>query len=138
MSQSPVGAPAILYCHCQYAQVVPPEVKAAVLKQLCASNLPFEAVPDLCELSARRDPSLKRLAAAGPVKIAACFPRAVKWLFAAANAPLPLGATEVVNMRNQTAAEVIAALNSSELNPNVPVGKVTAADAPTPQTEPAS
>jgi hypothetical protein len=138
MSQSPAGAPAILYCHCQYAQVVPPEVKAAVLKQLCASNLPFEAVPDLCELSARRDPSLKRLAAAGPVKIAACFPRAVKWLFAAANAPLPLGATEVVNMRNQTAAEVIAALNSSELNPNVPVGKVTAADAPTPSIQPAS
>lgn len=138
MSQPTAGAPAVLYCHCQYAQVVPPEVKAAVLKQLCASNLPFEAVPDLCELSARRDPSLKRLAAAGPVKIAACFPRAVKWLFAAANAPLPLGATEVVNMRNQSAAEVIAALQSAELNANLPAGKVTVADAPTPQTEPAS
>ncbi len=137
MSQSPAGAPAILYCHCQYAQVVPPEVKAAVLKQLCASNLPFEAVPDLCELSARRDPSLKRLASAGPVKIAACFPRAVKWLFAAANAPLPLGATEVVNMRNQSAADVIAALQSPELKANVPTGKVTAADAPTPSTKPA-
>ncbi len=138
MSQSPAGAPAVLYCHCQYAQVVPPEVKAAVLKQLCASNLPFEAVPDLCELSARRDPSLKRLAAAGPVKIAACFPRAVKWLFAAANAPLPLGATEVLNMRNQSADEVSAALQSAELNPNLPAGKVTVADAPTPATQPAS
>lgn len=138
MSQSPAGAPAILYCHCQYAQVVPPEVKAEVLKQLCASNLPFEAVPDLCELSARRDPSLKRLAAAGPVKVAACFPRAVKWLFAAANAPLPLGTTEVVNMRNQSAAEVIAALQSPELNPNVPAGKVTAADVPAPSTQSAS
>jgi hypothetical protein len=104
MSPSPSAPPpALLYCHCQYAQVVSPEVKAAVLKKLCESNLPFEAVPDLCEWSARRDPSLKRLAAAGPVKIAACFPRAVKWLFAAANAPLPLGATEVLNMRNQSA-----------------------------------
>jgi len=130
MSQSSSGAPAVLYCHCQYAQVVPPEVKAAVLRQLCASNLPFEAVPDLCELSARRDPSLQRLAAAGPVKIAACFPRAVKWLFAAANAPLPLGATEVVNMRNQSAAEVIAALQSADLNPNLPAGKVTVTDNP--------
>ncbi len=138
MSQSPAGAPAVLYCHCQYAQVVPPEVKAAVLEQLCASNLPFEAVPDLCELSARRDPSLKRLAAAGPVKIAACFPRAVKWLFAAANAPLPLGATEVVNMRNQSAAEVISALQAAELNPNLPAGKVTVADAPSPAAQPAS
>ncbi len=138
MSEAANPSPAILYCHCRYAQVVPPEVKAAVLQQLCASDLPFEAVPDLCELSARRDPSLKRLAAAGPVKIAACFPRAVKWLFAAAAAPLPLGATEVVNMRNQSADEVIAALQSAELNPNLPAGKVTAADAPTPNAQPAS
>ena len=133
MSQPPSAPPpALLYCHCQYAQVVSPEVKAAVLKKLCESNLPFEAVPDLCELSARRDPSLKRLAAAGPVKIAACFPRAVKWLFAAANAPLPLGATEVLNMRNQSADEVIGSLFSPELRPNLPEGKVTASDAPTP------
>lgn len=131
MSPSPsVPPPALLYCHCQYAQVVSPEVKAAVLKRLCESNLPFEAVPDLCELSARRDPALKRLAAAGPVKIAACFPRAVKWLFAAANAPLPLGATEVLNMRTQPAAEVLESLFSSELRPNLPEGKVTASDAP--------
>lgn len=129
MTSSPSSAPAILYCHCQYAQVVPPAVKAAVLKALCDSNLPFEAVPDLCELSARRDPSLKRLAA-GPVKIAACFPRAVKWLFAAANAPLPLGATEVLNMRSQPAEEVVAALQSPELKSNLPDGKVTVTDAP--------
>ena len=87
-------------------------------------------MPDLCELSARRDPCLQRLAAAGPVKIAACFPRAVKWLFAAANAPLPLETTEVLNMRNQSAEEVVAALLSTELKPNVPPGKVTASDAP--------
>jgi hypothetical protein len=103
-----------------------------VLKKLCESNLPFEAVPDLCEWSARRDPSLKRLASAGPVKIAACFPRAVKWLFAAANAPLPLGATEVLNMRNQSAEEVLSSLFSAELRPNLPEGKVTASDAPSP------
>ncbi len=131
MSHPPVPPPpALLYCHCQYAQVVSPEVKAAVLKKLCESDLPFEAVPDLCELSARRDPSLKRLAAAGPVKIAACFPRAVKWLFAAADAPLPLGATEVLNMRTRSTDEVLASLFSPELRPNLPEGKVTAADAP--------
>lgn len=132
MSEIPAGAPAILYCHCQYAQVVSPEVKAAVLKHLCASGLPFDAVPDLCELSARRDPSLQRLASAGPVKIAACFPRAVKWLFAAAGAPLDPSQTEVLNMRTQSADGVIAALHSTALTPNLPAGKVTAADAPQP------
>ncbi len=135
---SPTPAPAILYCHCRYAQVVPPEVKSAVLEQLCASGLPFEAVPDLCELSARRDPSLQRLAAAGPVKIAACFPRAVKWLFAAAGAPLSAASTEVLNMRVQTAAEVATGLLSAPLTPNLPAGKAVPADAPKPATPDAS
>jgi len=130
MTPTTNNTPAILYCHCRYARVVPTEVKTAVLEKLCASNLPFEAVPDLCELSARRDPSLKRLAAAGPIKIAACFPRAVKWLFAAAAAPLPPDLTEVLNMRTQAATEVCAGLLSSGLAPNLPAGKVTPSDAP--------
>lgn len=130
MSPTEFGAPTLLYCHCRYAQVVPAETKAGVLEALCRSNLPFEAVPDLCELSARRDPSLQRLATAGPLKIAACYPRAVKWLFAAAGAPLKPDATEVVNMRVQTVGDVTTSLMSSSLSPNLPTGKVTAADAP--------
>jgi hypothetical protein len=120
----------ILYCHCQYAQVLPPEVKAAVLRKLCDSGVAFDAVPDLCELSARQDPALQRLAQGGSVKIAACFPRAVKWLFHAAQADLPLDGAEVLNMRVQSAEEVIAALFNEELKPNLPRGKTTAADAP--------
>lgn len=126
------SAPRLLYCHCAYAQVVPPEVKAAVLRRLSDAGVAFEAVADLCEMSARQDPALQRLAAGGPVKIAACYPRAVKWLFAAAHAPLPLDATEVLNMRVQSAEEVGAALASTELKANLPAGKVTAADAPAP------
>lgn len=122
--------PQILYCHCNYAQVVPKEVKEAVLRQLCDSGVAFEAVADLCEMSARRDPALQRLTQGNTIKIAACYPRAVKWLFAAANAPLPLDKTEVLNMRSQTAGDVVAGLLSPELKPNVPTGKVTASDAP--------
>jgi len=123
-------APRILFCNCTYAQVVPKEVKEAVLRKLCESGVAFDAVADLCEMSARRDVTMQRLADGGPVKIAACFPRAVKWLFAAAQAPLPLDAAEVLNMRTQTAEEVVCALFISELNLNLPVGKVTASDAP--------
>ena len=125
-----MSAPRILYCHCQYAQVVPAEVKEAVLRDLAESGVDFEAVADLCEMSARRDPALKRLAESGAVKIAACYPRAVKWLFGAANAPLSAATTEIINMRERNAAEAIAALHAAELNPNLPEGKVTAADAP--------
>ena len=119
--------PRILYCNCTYAQVVPKEVKEAVLRKLCESDIAFEAVADLCEMSARRDASLQRLAEGGAVKIAACYPRAVKWLFAAAKAPLPLDRTEVLNMRTRTAEEVLTSLFNPELNPNLPAGKADSA-----------
>lgn len=126
--------PTVLYCHCQYAQVVPPEVKEEVLKQLCESDIAFEAVPDLCELSARKDPTLKRIQEAGAIKIAACFPRAVKWLFAAAGHPLKATDTEVVNMRNLSAGDVVVALTQNALTPNLPQKLSTPLDAPTIET----
>jgi hypothetical protein len=116
------GAPRILYCHCQYAQVVPAAVKQEVLRQLCDSGRPFEAVADLCEMSARRDPALAQLAGGCGLKIAACFPRAVKGLFANAGAPLSPSTAEVINMRTLSAAEVTAAL-AAGLQPNLPNGR---------------
>lgn len=125
----------ILYCHCRYAQVLPDPVKRAVLERLCASGQPFEAVPDLCELAARRDPRLARLAAAGALKIAACYPRAVKGLFAAAGAPLPADRTEVVNLRVLDAEAAGAALLAGALTPNLPPDReAPAAVATTPAT----
>jgi hypothetical protein len=117
--------PRILYCHCAHAQVVPREVKAAVLQKLCDSDVSFEAVGDLCEMSARRDPALKQLADAPAIKIAACYPRAVKWLFAAAGAPLPKDASEVINMRVQTADEATGRLLAADVTANLPTGKET-------------
>lgn len=128
-----MSSPRILFCNCTYANVVPPEVKAAVLRKLCASGVAFDAVADLCELSARKDQNLSSIAQGGPVKIAACFPRAVKWLFASAGAPLDLNRAEVLNMRVQTADSIIEALFNGELQPNLPKGKVTASDAPKPE-----
>jgi len=124
------GTPRIIYCHCQYAQVVPAEVKEAVLRKLAESRVAFDAVADLCEMSARQDPSLKRLADGGSVKIAACFPRAVKWLFHTAKADLPLDAAEVLNMRTLNAETVCDGLFNGAVNPNLPRGKVAASDAP--------
>ncbi|MEZ5303373.1 MAG: hypothetical protein R3F11_22445 [Verrucomicrobiales bacterium] len=102
----------ILYCRCAYAQAVPEGVKNDVLERLCASGAAFECVPDLCEMSARRDPKLAQLAESAanePLKIAACHPRAVKWLFHAAGSALPDHA-EVLNMREQSADEIAEAL----------------------------
>lgn len=99
-------SPRILYCHCAYARVVPEEVKREVLQKLTESGQPFDAVADLCELSAKGDSSLKEFAAVPELRIAACYPRAVKWLFSAAQAPLA-DDTRIINMRTQPAGDVV-------------------------------
>jgi hypothetical protein len=99
----------ILYCHCAFAKIVPADVKAAVLNGLSEANVEFDAVPDLCEMAARGDTRLRELAAETPLTIAACYPRAVKWLFAAAGAQLPEDA-RVWNMRVEPADAVIGGL----------------------------
>jgi hypothetical protein len=97
--------PNILYCHCAYANVVPRDVKEEVLRRLSESGQAFDAVADLCEMSARRDAALKPLAEQGQLTIVACYARAVRGLFAAAGAPLPQD-VEILNMRTQAADEI--------------------------------
>ncbi len=104
--------PRILYCHCTYAKVVPEEVKREVLAALNASGLAFDAVPDLCDMAARNDPALARLSAAPQLRIAACFPRAVRWLFHGAKHPLAETGVEILNMREESGAAVSEALLS--------------------------
>lgn len=103
----------ILYCRCAYAQVVPSGVKNDVLQKLCDSSASFETVSDLCEMAAHRDPRLSAIAACGRLRIAACYPRAVKGLFEQAGSPLPADA-EILNMRTQTAQEIADALLKAE------------------------
>jgi hypothetical protein len=97
----------ILYCHCAYARVVPAETKAGVLEGLARADIEFDAVPDLCEMAARRDPRLGELAAGAPLRIAACYPRAVKWLFASAGVNLDGAKAVVFNMRTDPADRVL-------------------------------
>lgn len=100
----------ILYCHCAYSRVVPPEVKNEVLAKLAESGQAFDAVPDLCEMSARRDARLVEFACCEDMRIAACYPRAVKWLFSAAEATLPDGGIQILNMREQAPDVIVEAL----------------------------
>lgn len=104
----------ILYCRCAYAQVVPSDVKDAVLDGLARSDVAFETVPDLCEMAARRDGRLVEIArsieAGSTLRIAACWPRAVRGLFHLADAPLPGDGVEILNMRTDSAGDVLAAL----------------------------
>ncbi len=110
----------ILYCHCAYAKVVPADVKAAVLDGLSEAGVEFDAVPDLCELAAHDGDSLRELAGGGPLRIAACYPRAVRWLFASAQAPLPDEGVRIWNMRLEQAGQVVdGLLGPAEAGPHV-------------------
>jgi hypothetical protein len=104
----------ILYCHCAYAKVVPADVKTAVLDGLAAAGVEFDAVPDLCEMAAHGADQLRTLVAGGPLRIAACYPRAVKWLFASAHAPLSEETVRIWNMRLDAPATIVAGLTATE------------------------
>lgn len=100
----------LLYCNCTYGNVIPPEIKREVLKRLSDSGVSFEVVADLCEMSARKDPRLQRLTESGDARIAACYPRAVRWLFRAGGADLPEHGVDILNMRKMSADDVVARL----------------------------
>ena len=111
----------ILYCHCTNARVLSQGTRDAVLQALCASGRAFETVADLCELSARRDPLLKSVAAAGRVVVAACHPRTVRCLFAAADASLPDEGAYLLNLRVDSAETLCAELRGiPDAEPAVP------------------
>jgi Pyruvate/2-oxoacid:ferredoxin oxidoreductase delta subunit len=112
----------LLYCHCAYARVVPPAVKADVLAGLTNAGVAFEAVSDLCQMSARKDPRMKELAEGGPVTIAACYPRAVRGLFIQSETPLPDEGVTICNMRTDSAEDVLKTL----LNGNAPAATASA------------
>lgn len=105
----------VLYCHCAFAQAVPRPVKQDVLRSLTDAGADFDAVADLCEMSARKDPALRELASAEHLTIVACYPRAVRWMFSAAGAPLDESRVRFLNMRAATAADITAALNGAPL-----------------------
>lgn len=113
--------PRILYCHCAFAQVVPTEVKKAVLEGLVQSNQEFDLVPDLCEMSARQDPLLESLSKRSDIRIAACYPRAVYGLFTAAGCSLPHSGPKIVNLRVLSAPEALETLLNSQSD--IDIGK---------------
>jgi NAD-dependent dihydropyrimidine dehydrogenase PreA subunit len=96
----------ILYCNCSHAESIDGAARREVLAALAASGRPYVATGDLCGLAARQDAALRRLAAAENVAVAACHPRAVRWLFEYAGAPLPPDA-RILDMREQPAEQII-------------------------------
>lgn len=96
----------IVFCHCAYTRILPQETKETVLDDLKRSGVEFEEVEDLCRMAAHKDPALGEVVDAEKVHIAACYPRAVKWLLHAADKEMDENKVQVHNMREEEPAVI--------------------------------
>jgi Pyruvate/2-oxoacid:ferredoxin oxidoreductase delta subunit len=101
----------VLFCECAYARVLPTSTAERVRQTLAASGLAVESVPDLCALAAQHSSELGAWAGATDLVVAACHPRAVKWLFAAGQAPLPDAGVTYLDMRSSPVETLVAAVH---------------------------
>ena len=108
----------VLFCRCSYSNIIPDEIKQEVQTILKKSHLNVIAVPDLCGMAAHHDPELANLVTnSEPLKIVACYPRAVRWLFYTAGATLSENNVEFLNMRAQSIKEIKTALLDNKQDP---------------------
>ena len=102
----------IVYCECaHYTGLVPDEKRSAVNAALANSSAAVIRVADLCWLAASKDPALAALRDSEELTIIACQPRAVRWLFHAGGASFGGRKIELLDMRTQTAEEIIARIS---------------------------
>jgi len=103
----------VLFCHCAYSQIISESAKQRVLEGLRADGIAYSEVADLCGLAARRDSLFEKLGQTRNLKIIACFPRTIKWLFAAAGSTMPAD-TEIFNMRTEAPEIILNKLRQSD------------------------
>jgi len=104
---------AVIFCHCAYSQIISDSIKQQVRDGLRQSGCSYLEVADLCELAARRDSLFKQLGQSQNLKIIACYPRTIKWLFAAAGSTMP-DDTEIFNMRTDSPENILSKLMQSD------------------------
>jgi NAD-dependent dihydropyrimidine dehydrogenase PreA subunit len=114
----------VLFCHCAFAGIIPEDRKREVLAGLGAAGISPVEVPDLCRLCAERAPLLEEMARKPGLRIVACHPRAVRWLFHRGGAPLTADGTAILNMRVESAGAILAALGAG-----APAGRAAPAHA---------
>ncbi len=118
MKSVPTTIGPILYCECAYTRILPEQTKRDVRQGLQTCGRDVVCVPDLCALAANRDPWLARIAGADSPTVIACYPRAVRWLFHWAGTPLAGGRVQLLNMRVQSARDILTAIGQTISEPD--------------------
>lgn len=102
--------PGVILCRCECNGLIDRGKLGVIEASLENAGIQCTAVSDLCGLAARRDPILADIALGGATHILACYPRAVRALFAFAGAELKDGATEIINLRTLEESEALSRL----------------------------
>lgn len=100
----------VLVCHCRNGGARDSADSETIVAELRRSRIPVIEVEEICELVARKDPVLKKVAALSAVSIVACHSRAVRWLFHAGGAPLDPERVKFFNLRGAGNEEILEAL----------------------------
>jgi NAD-dependent dihydropyrimidine dehydrogenase PreA subunit len=106
----------IIYCKCIHRDLVSNESREYILKNLLQTGLKVMAVDDLCGLAARHDPLLKAWAQGHKLFIIACYERAIRSLFAMADADLPDdGTVKILNCRTISLEKIMDAVKKGSI-----------------------
>lgn len=103
----------IIICQCQNAQLISEATARRVVGGLKNTSQPVVCVDDLCALAAKQDPLLKQWADGDELVICACFPRAVRSLFAHAGVELPDSA-RFLNLRTGNTEDILSMLPADD------------------------
>jgi len=102
----------IILCECSNGSILPEATRNRVIASLGALGDSVTTLPDLCGSAACRDEALLQATSAQNLVFVACFPRAVRWLLASAGIPMESKTVEFLNMRTQSADEILKALHA--------------------------
>ncbi len=99
----------IVFCQCQNTALVPENVLHSVREGLKSSSQDVVCVDDLCAMAAEQNELFAQWTRQDNLVVLACFPRAVKALFAHAKTELPASAT-IFNLRKQPPEKILSEL----------------------------
>jgi NAD-dependent dihydropyrimidine dehydrogenase PreA subunit len=103
----------MLICRCTERQLLAPEALAATAAAARADGYEVLEVSDLCQLCATRDPALLEWVGEGELSVAACHPRAIRWLLHQAG--IPPATPSLIDLRTP--------INSPLSPPNPPINQ---------------
>lgn len=93
-----------IFCSCSGRNLIPRDSLSAVRSELIAQGWQVHDVPDLCALASQEPVILREMAATPDLLVAACRPRAVRWLLYLAGVARPAADILFRDMRAATAA----------------------------------